>query len=62
MTAKITEVLDQIASALPESGARLVDLVRSPSISPDPAPSGDGTQAADWLVRDLAGLGLEARK
>ncbi len=62
MPTNITAVLDQIDTDLPESLERLKDLLRIPSISTDPAHSGDVDQAADWLVRELAGLGLAARK
>ncbi len=62
MPTNITAVLDQIDTDLPESLERLKDLLRIPSISTDPAHAGDVDQAADWLVRELAGLGLAARK
>ncbi|TVS05209.1 MAG: M20/M25/M40 family metallo-hydrolase [Rhodobacteraceae bacterium] len=62
MSTNITAVLDQIDTDLPESLERLKDLLRIPSISTDPAHAGDVDQAADWLVRELAGLGLAARK
>lgn len=62
MPTNITAVLDQIDTDLPESLERLKDLLRIPSISTDPAHAGDVDQAADWLVRELGGLGLAARK
>ncbi len=62
MPTNITAVLDQIDTDLPESLEGLKDLLRIPSISTDPAHAGDVDQAADWLVRELAGLGLAARK
>jgi acetylornithine deacetylase/succinyl-diaminopimelate desuccinylase-like protein len=41
--------------------ARLFELIRFQSISTDPAYEGDCQAAADWLARDLAGIGFEAR-
>ena len=53
-------VLDQIDATLPQAVARLLDLLRIPSISTDPAFKPDCARAADWLVADLASLGFEA--
>ncbi|MCY3488628.1 MAG: dipeptidase [Bacteroidetes bacterium] len=39
--------------------AELIDLLRIPSISTDPAYSDQVTQTADWLVDHLKGLGVE---
>lgn len=39
---------------------RLMDWVRIPSISTDSAWKADCARAADWLVKDLQGLGFEA--
>ena len=58
----ITAVLDQIDRDLPDSLERLFDLLRIPSISTDPAHAAEVDRAADWLVRELSGLGLAARK
>lgn len=55
-------VLDHIDAQIDESLARLLDFLRLPSISTDPAYKGDCDRAADWLTRELAALGLEARK
>ena len=41
---------------------RLMELLRIPSISTDPAYAGDVDRAADWLVAELAGLGATAGK
>ena len=41
---------------------RLLDLLRIPSISTDPAFAEDCDRAADWLVADLASLGVTASK
>jgi acetylornithine deacetylase/succinyl-diaminopimelate desuccinylase-like protein len=53
-------VLARIDADLPEAVERLKDLLRIPSISTDPAYAPDCAKAADWLVKDLAGLGFEA--
>ncbi len=53
-------VLARIDATLPEAIDRLMDLLRIPSISTDPAFKPDCARAADWLVADLAGLGFDA--
>ena len=55
-------VLSKIDETLPEATARLMDLLRIPSISTDPAFKSDCDRAADWLVAELQGLGFEASK
>ncbi|MEP4248988.1 M20/M25/M40 family metallo-hydrolase [Tateyamaria sp.] len=55
-------VLARIDSDLPDATERLLDLLRIPSISTDPAFKGDCETAADWLVNDLKTLGIEAEK
>ena len=55
-------VLARIDADLPAALERLSALLRIPSISTDPAHAADCDAAADWLVADLAGLGLEASK
>ncbi|QUS35087.1 M20/M25/M40 family metallo-hydrolase [Falsirhodobacter algicola] len=55
-------VLDTIDQSLPEATDRLLDLLRIPSISTDPAFKGDCDRAADWLVEDLKTIGFEAAK
>lgn len=55
-------VLARIDSDLPQATERLLDLLRIPSISTDPAYKGDCDTAADWLVNDLKTLGIEAEK
>ncbi|TQM94826.1 dipeptidase [Roseinatronobacter monicus] len=62
MTATITPVLDQIDRDLPQALERLSALLRIPSISTDPAHTGDVDKAADWLVAELNALGFSARK
>ncbi len=53
-------VLARIDSDLPQALDRLIDLLRIPSISTDPAYKADCARAADWLVRDLGELGFAA--
>ncbi len=55
-------VLAQIDTALPDALDRLHALLRIPSISTDPAYAAECDRAADWLVEDLASLGLTADK
>jgi acetylornithine deacetylase/succinyl-diaminopimelate desuccinylase-like protein len=56
------KVLHEVDQTLDAAVARLTDLLRIPSISTDPAFSADCDRAADWLVRELQGLGFEASK
>lgn len=53
-------VLSRIDTDLPQALDRLLDLLRIPSISTDPAYKVDCAKAADWLVEDLKSLGFEA--
>ncbi len=55
-------VLAKIDADLDPAVARLLDLLRIPSISTDPAFASDCDAAADWLVADLTGLGFGASK
>lgn len=55
-------VLAKIDADLHAATARLLDLLRIPSISTDPAYKGDCDRAADWLVADLQAIGLDASK
>jgi acetylornithine deacetylase/succinyl-diaminopimelate desuccinylase-like protein len=55
-------VLARIDADLPQATDRLLDLLRIPSISTDPAYKADCDKAADWLVRDLQSLGVAASK
>ncbi|MCG6903988.1 MAG: M20/M25/M40 family metallo-hydrolase [Rhodobacter sp.] len=55
-------VLARIDADLPASLDRLMELLRIPSISTDPAFKADCDRAADWLVADLKTLGIEASK
>jgi acetylornithine deacetylase/succinyl-diaminopimelate desuccinylase-like protein len=58
----IDAILDRIDAAMPQATERLLDLLRIPSISTDPAYKADCDRAADWLVEDLQSLGFEASK
>ncbi len=53
-------VLARIDDTLPDALDRLLDLLRIPSISTDPAFKPDCAKAADWLVAELTDLGFEA--
>lgn len=53
-------VLSRIDTDLPQALDRLLDLLRIPSISTDPAYKADCARAADWLVADLKSLGFTA--
>ena len=58
----LDKVLATIDDNLPGATERLMDLLRIPSISTDPAYDGDVERAADWLVAELAALGAEVGK
>ncbi|WP_010137444.1 M20/M25/M40 family metallo-hydrolase [Oceanicola sp. S124] len=55
-------VLSRIDSDISAATERLLELLRIPSISTDPAYKGDCETAADWLVADLASIGVNASK
>lgn len=55
-----SETLAQVDAGLPAALKRLMDLLRIPSISTDPAYKPDCARAADWLVADLQSLGFDA--
>ena len=57
----LDQVLTRIDETLPQALDRLMDLLRIPSISTDPAFKPDCARAADWLVEDLKSLGFDAR-
>ena len=58
----IAPVLEQVDAGLEASLERLMDLLRLPSISTDPAFKADCDRTADWLVAELTGLGFAAEK
>ncbi len=58
----IEDVLARIDAELPAATNRLMDLLRIPSISTDPAFKADCDRAADWLVADLQSLGVDTQK
>lgn len=55
-------VLARIDDQLPAATDRLLELLRIPSISTDPAYAQACSDAADWLVADLVSLGIQAEK
>ncbi|MCV6584564.1 MAG: M20/M25/M40 family metallo-hydrolase [Marinibacterium sp.] len=55
-------VLARIDADLPQATDRLLELLRIPSISTDPAYKADCDRAANWLVADLQSLGIDAAK
>ena len=58
----VEQVLERVDADIDAAVARLMELLRIPSISTDPAYKADCDRAADWLVEDLAGLGFDASK
>lgn len=58
----LQDVLSRIDTDLPAATDRLLELLRIPSISTDPAYKADCDAAADWLVADLQSLGVETAK
>ena len=55
-------VLARIDADLPKATDRLMEFLRIPSISTDPAFKAECDTAADWLVADLKSLGIDAAK
>ncbi|PCD77651.1 M20/M25/M40 family metallo-hydrolase [Pseudothioclava arenosa] len=55
-------ILTRIDENLPAAQERLLDLLRIPSISTDPAYIPQTEAAADWLVRELQEIGFKAEK
>ena len=56
----LTAVLAKVDASIPAALDRLVELLRIPSISTDPAFKAECARAADWLVADLQALGFDA--
>ena len=57
---KLDEVLSTLDAGLPQAQARLLEFLRIPSISTDPAHRGDVRAAAEWLCAELVSLGFDA--
>lgn len=60
--ALVDPVLSRIDTDIDDALSRLMDLLRIPSISTDPAFKAECDRAADWLVADLTTLGVAATK
>ena len=58
----LPHILKHIDDDLPAATDRLLELLRIPSISTDPAFADECQAAADWLVADLASMGVPAEK
>ncbi len=58
----LESVLTRIDNEMPKAIERLMELLRIPSISTDPAFKDDCQAAADWLVEDLKSIGVAAEK
>ena len=58
--ATLDAVLATIDKNIDASTQRLFDFLRIPSVSTDPAYTKECERAADWLVRELQGLGYRA--
>ncbi|MFQ5437737.1 MAG: M20/M25/M40 family metallo-hydrolase, partial [Paracoccaceae bacterium] len=56
----LERVLEHIDADLDNALDRLMDLLRIPSVSTDPAYKDDCARAADWLATDLTTLGIRA--
>lgn len=62
MSQAVTKVLAHVDATLDQSLARLMEVLRIPSISTDPAFKADCDRTADWLVDALIDLGFDAAK
>ncbi|MGZ3216331.1 dipeptidase [Paracoccus sp. T5] len=60
-SARVQDLLRQLDAGLEEALERLMAFLKIPSISTDPAHSGDVRRAADWLAEELTGLGFQAQ-
>lgn len=58
----VDKVLAQVDRDLQNATDRLMNLLRIPSISTDPAFAQDCDKAADWLVEDLRTIGFDVSK
>lgn len=59
-TAPLASVLAEIDAALPGSEARLMEFLRIPSVSAQPAHAADCIQAASWACAQLQAIGFSA--
>ena len=59
-SAKLDDILATLDASLPQAQARLLEFLRIPSISTDPAHRGDVRAAAEWLCAELVGRGFDA--
>lgn len=57
---RLDEVLRSLDSEQDQALARLIEFLRIPSISTDPAHRNDVRQAAEWLQKELETLGFDA--
>lgn len=62
MTGTVEDVLARVDAELPGALRRLLEFLRIPSISTDPAHAADCQVAADWLVSDLASIGFDVSR
>ncbi|MFW8592703.1 M20/M25/M40 family metallo-hydrolase [Cribrihabitans neustonicus] len=58
----LNDVLDRIDADLTAATERLMEFLRIPSISTDPAYKAECDRAAGWLVADLNAIGIKAEK
>lgn len=56
----VEPVLSKIDESISESIERLMELLRIPSVSTDPAYAENCKKAADWLAKDLRSIGFDA--
>jgi acetylornithine deacetylase/succinyl-diaminopimelate desuccinylase-like protein len=61
MRTPLAAVLKRLDETHDEALDRLFELIRIPSVSTDPAFAPDCRKAAEWCVRQLSGLGFDAR-
>ncbi|MCC6305314.1 MAG: M20/M25/M40 family metallo-hydrolase [Rhodobacteraceae bacterium] len=57
---RIDTLLEAAEARLPAALGRLMELIRLPSVSTDPARAGDCRATAEWLRADLAAMGAAA--
>lgn len=57
--ARLVDILTHLDSGLEDALARLMQFLKIPSISTDPAHAGDVRNAAEWLAAELRDLGFD---